>query len=1280
MKKPTYEELEKRVKELEKDKKDKRKMKIVPDQENEFKYFLENVSDFILFSDKDKRITYVNDALLDNLKYSKEELIGKDFTRLIKEEIFNEYFEPNWDSFVSEGKLSIETIWVGKTGKEFFGELKSIAIFDNDGNYSGGMSIFRDTTGRKKSEETIIQSEKNYRNLVDNAPTGIYKSHISGDLLFVNKTLLDMAGFDSLEEMQSFGIRNLYNNPADRDNFISELQKTGKVENLELELLRKDKSTINVIINTIAEDDILSGMILDVTDLKKAEQELRLLGLMTQQITDSVIITDTDFKITYMNKAAEALHGYTMEEVIGKTPEILNAEPLALELQKKIYETVSSGQIFNDTWLNRKKDGSKFMMEIKAFPILDQKGNICSYVGIQRDITEQIKTEEALRKNEEKYHRVFDSMYDAISVVDSEIRIEMFNSVFEKWLINLGLSTDIIGAKFLEAFPFHSDKIVKEYKKVLKTGKMITNEEYSKFGDREIITETRKIPIFNNDKVSHVMTVIRDVTEQKKSEKALQESKLFNETILNTSPDVIYIYDIVDKRNVYSNDRINNVLGYTTNEIKGMGKRILKELMHPDDFEAYLTETFPRYQTAEDNEQIEHEYRMRHKNGEWHWFHSKESIFLREEDGKSRQIFGIVTDITNRKIADDKLKRSEELLNETGRIAKVGGWEFDLKTMELYFTEETSRIHDLPSGETPSLEDAIKFYSPEAQRVIAKAVNAAIEHGKEYDLEAPFITAKGKQIWTRAIGQAEFEDGKAVRIYGTFQDITEQKIAEEKLQFTQFAVDSIGVAAYWMGPDAKFIYVNNAACESLGYTREELLKMNVHEIGPEFPKSVWSDHWEDLRKRKTFSFETTHKAKDGTIFPVEITVNYIKLGEIEYNCAFAQNISERKRLEEQLQIRQRMDSLGTLAGGIAHDFNNILVGIIGNIDLLKFDMDNLTESQKEYLLDSEKSSERAKELIEKFHSFSKVSITEKTSVDVYEITKEVIDILEKTTDKLIRKNIKFKAGEFFVNANPTELNQVLMNLGVNAVQAIEEKGVTNIDHIVINAEEYKADTKDITGLREGEYILIRFTDTGIGMSEEVIRRAFDPMFTTKEQSDRKGQGLGLAMVYNIVNRIHKGHIAIESEEGGGTTFHLYLPKAAHKEPVKTSDAPDLPGGSETILIVDDEEMVLKLARTMLSNLGYNVITAIDGKQALEIYQEQKTSVDAVILDLTMPMLSGEMVLRGMLEINPDTKAIISSGHSKTTLREGILVNAKGNINKPYRIIDLASVVRRVLDS
>ncbi len=385
---------------------------------------------------------------------------------------------------------------------------------------------------------------------------------------------------------------------------------------------------------------------------------------------------------------------------------------------------------------------------------------------------------------------------------------------------------------------------------------------------------------------------------------------------------------------------------------------------------------------------------------------------------------------------------------------------------------------------------------------------------------------------------------------------------------------------------------------------------------------------------------------------------------------------ERKKLEEQLQIRQRIDSLGTLAGGIAHDLNNLLVAIIGNIDLVRMSAKTLPDNLQEYIDDALQASKRAANFIREIQAFSKGSVTGKSSVDVFVVVQKVLDILERTTNKLIDKKLDIEPDTFHVIANEDLLYQALFNLGINAIQAIEDLGDCHGNYIRFRAKHYRAGKNDKTGLPPGDYVHLFVEDTGVGMSERVKAKAFDPLYTTRRTSG-KGQGLGLAMVYNIITKNHDGCISIESYEGNGTTFHIYLPASKEIKTEKERRNITSTGGNETVLVIDDDEAVRNFVRDSLHYYGYKVITAVDGHDGVDKFTAQQSKIQIVLLDITMPNISGGSVLKHIISLQPEAKVIMCSGHSEEDMHQ--FEHASGYLTKPFDMQSLAHKIRMTLD-
>ena len=514
-------------------------------------------------------------------------------------------------------------------------------------------------------------------------------------------------------------------------------------------------------------------------------------------------------------------------------------------------------------------------------------------------------------------------------------------------------------------------------------------------------------------------------------------------------------------------------------------------------------------------------------------------------------------------------------------------------------------------------------------------------------------------------------------------EIAERKRVEDMLRLTQFSVDHAGDPAFWMGPDARFIYVNDTACSSLGYSREELLSMAVHDIDPNFPAAAWPEHWQEVRRKGTFIVESQHRTREGRVFPVEITVNYLEFEGKEYNCAFARDISERKeaekekeRMQVQLRQAQKMEAVGTLAGGIAHDFNNLLQAVQGYAQLLLFKKDGDDDGQRE-LKQIVRAAERGAELTQQLLTFSRKIESELQPINFNREVENVRLLLERTIPKMIEVEFHLAEDLKMVNADPGQVEQILMNLAVNAKDAMPDGGklIVETANVILDKDYCKIHRV----ANPGSYVQLTVTDTGHGIDKMTIEHIFEPFYTTKETG--KGTGLGLATVYGIV-KSHNGHIVCYSEPDEGTTFKIYLPTIDYtQEARKAEEHPTEPeGGSETMLLVDDEEPIRGLGTQILEEFGYTVLTAADGESALQLYREEQEKIDLVILDLIMPGMGGKLCLVELLKIDLEAKVAIASGYSPDGPTKEILQNgAKGFISKPYDLRQMLKVVREVLD-
>jgi len=438
---------------------------------------------------------------------------------------------------------------------------------------------------------------------------------------------------------------------------------------------------------------------------------------------------------------------------------------------------------------------------------------------------------------------------------------------------------------------------------------------------------------------------------------------------------------------------------------------------------------------------------------------------------------------------------------------------------------------------------------------------------------------------------------------------------------------------------------------------------------------AWPAHWEDLKTKGSLVLETQHRHKDGSIFPVEMVVNYLKYGDREFNCAFVRDISDRKEIELRLQQAQKMEAIGTLAGGIAHDFNNILGIILGYADLAKDDAapDSKFSQDLDRVLQA---GERAKGLVQQILAFSRQTKVEKVPLSPQPLISEAVKMLRSSIPTTIDIQTDICQDCGAIDADPTQLHQILMNLCTNAYHAMEETGGVLKVELKI-AESLPPELVKKGKETDASFLKLSVSDTGHGIGPDIREKIFDPFFTTKGPG--RGTGMGLATVYGIVAD-YGGAITADSQPGEGTAFHIYLPQSKQEPSVMSSQEAGIPTGEEHILFVDDEEMLLEVARSVLEKLGYQVTTEQNSVEALKMFTKHPNDFDLVITDQTMPAMTGLELARKMLRIR-QIPIILCTGYS-SLVDEDVArsQDIKAFVYKPLTKSNLAIMTRKVLDA
>jgi two-component system, cell cycle sensor histidine kinase and response regulator CckA len=627
--------------------------------------------------------------------------------------------------------------------------------------------------------------------------------------------------------------------------------------------------------------------------------------------------------------------------------------------------------------------------------------------------------------------------------------------------------------------------------------------------------------------------------------------------------------------------------------------------------------------------------------------------------------------------------------------------------------------HDLEASEIryrrlfESAKDGIFILNAETGEVVD--INPCLTEMLEY----PRVTFLGKAIWEIELfkdiigspaaftelqrkGYAHYEDvqlktssgrdldiefvsniyrvDKSSVIQCNIRDITERKQAEESLMLQNAALQSAANAIVITDREGTIISVNQAFSQLTGYSPREAMgqKPNILKSSSH-TQAFYQNLWRTILSGEVWKGEIENRRKDGSLYLEEMTITPVRQarGEISHFIAIKQDITEQKKLQQELFQSQKIQSIGTLAGGVAHDFNNILAIILIYASLIERsagNMDKIFEASHAIA----RSVGRGKELVRQILTFARKTDVVFEPLNIKELIHELLYMLKETFPKVITFTEKIEEDLPLFSADRTQVHQALLNLCVNARDAMPDGG-----SITVRAEVQKKHIvqEKFPAASQNSYVYIGVSDSGEGMDKAILPMIFDPFFTTKETG--KGTGLGLAVVYGVIQS-HHGFIDVESEQGRGTTFHLYFPvslisehKTENPHGVESYDV----GGTETILFIEDEELLLTSVQRLLEFKGYTVFAVQDGKEAVRVYKQHAKEIALVLTDLGLPGISGKDELKKLREINPDVKVIMTSGYFDPDVKTELLKNGiKGIVQKPYVPGDILRAIREALDT
>ena len=657
---------------------------------------------------------------------------------------------------------------------------------------------------------------------------------------------------------------------------------------------------------------------------------------------------------------------------------------------------------------------------------------------------------------------------------------------------------------------------------------------------------------------------------------------------------------------------------------------------------------------------------------------------VRDSEGRVVAAVGIVVDVTEQRQAERSVRASDERFRIVARATNDVIWDWDLRSNLLIWNDAVETVFGHRQSEIrPHIDWWFDHIDPEDRERVTAGLHGVIDHGgSSWSDQYRYRRRDGTYATVMDRGYIMRDPaGTAVRMIGAMTDVTDRTRSEEAVRFQAQLLNAVQQAVVATDPAGTVIFWNKFAEKLYGWSADEAIGKPLDELTP---APFLRDHGAEIMERAaaggSWTGEFLAQGRAGKSFPALLTTSPVldAKGGILGLVGVSIDLTERRSLEEQFRQSQKMDAVGRLAGGIAHDFNNLLTVIRLNTEIIIEGFDP-SDPRAEDVKQIRSAADRASALTRQLLAFSRKQILQPRVLDLNSVVSSVEPMLARLIGEDIRISCSSGARGYVV-ADPGQIEQVLVNLVVNARDAMPGGGRINIE--TTNAELDENYTSEHSPVIAGRYIALSVADTGIGMDKDTQEHAFDPFFTTKEAG--KGTGLGLATVYGIVKQ-SGGYVWVYSEPGLGTTIKVYLPEvsaaAAFTSAGETTTAAKvIPRGSETILLVEDEDAVRSLTCRILEKQGYRVIPAQHGRDAMDIATREEGRIDLVLTDIVMPGLNGRGLVEKLSGIRPSIKSLYMSGYTDDDIvRRGFVEPSKAFLQKPFTSEALVRTVRKVLD-
>jgi PAS domain S-box-containing protein len=1129
----------------------------------------------------------------------------------------------------------------------------------------------------KRAEEALRESQALYHSLVEQLPAGVFRKDQEGCYVFVNETFCQLRGIAANEvlgktplEFQAYAesgqftaSRKARMRPelAEQGTHDHELiLKTGRTIVADEKWIGLDGQTLylHVVKTPVYSHDgrIIGsqGIQFDVTERKRAETELKLVLTGLNQLGVGIFRALPDGRIISVNDGACRNLGYTRDELCRMS--IPDIDPTFDRKQWEAHrQELKACGTRTFEGVHRRKDGTTYPVEVTV-SYMESEGQEHS-ISFARDITERRRADEALTMSEVRYRRLFEAARDGILILDAETG--MIVDVNPFLIEMLGYSRGLFLEKKIWELGFFKDIIANK-----DTFAELQRKEYVRYENLPLETaEGRK---FEVEFVSNVYSVnhhkviqcnIRDITERKRAEAALLESEGRFRQMAENINEVIWLANEDLTEILYISPRFEEVWGHSCQNLYE-NPRVWIDAVHPDDRQR-VHDAFVEQRTS--GQELSVEYRIVRPDGSIRWI-CDNGFPIRDASGKIYRIAGVAEDITERKLAGEKLRLRESFLSAITENQPGLLWLKDTEGRFLMVNKAFAaacgrgapeHVQGLTDLDIWPKELADK-YRHDDQQVMAAGNAIMVEE---------MILIGNSHVWFETFKTPVRDDkGCVIGTTGFARDITERKRVEERIREQAALLDAANDAILVRTLEHIVTYWNDGAERLYGWTRAEALGRKFTDVLEPAAREAFEAAHAALLEQGHWSGELKMTSRTGKAFIAFCRWTMLRddQGRPREILAINTDITERKQLEANFLRAQRMEGIGALAGGIAHDLNNILQPILITGPLLR---ETISDPESRSLLDTvENSAQRGADIIKQLLTFARGTPEVRVPLPVRHLMGDMDKIIRETFPRNIKLTVDAPKDLWPVLGDATQIHQALMNLCVNARDAMPNGGVLTLAAKNLTLDETFAAV--MPEARPGTYVCVSVTDTGTGIPPEHLDRIFDPFFTTKEIG--KGTGLGLATVLGIV-RGHGGFVRVNSHVGSGTTFELYLPASPREKAAEKTDQENLPPEmhGELILVVDDETAVRRVIQRTLDKHGYRVVTAAEGSEAMAFFAQHRAEIKAVITDLMMPGMDGPALIRALRHMDPRLPILSMTGMGEQADIKGIQSLGLPVLLKPF---------------